>query len=97
MVELVDTLVSGTSAVKSMEVQVFFWAKDHSKNGFIFFCSNRIFLNLLLIANKPLLAEAEIKTLGKNHVIKEIESQYVRRGFKPVGNFLVFCRGLKVS
>ena len=26
MVELVDTLVSGTSAVKSMEVRVFFWA-----------------------------------------------------------------------
>ena len=26
MVELVDTLVSGTSAVKGMEVQVFFWA-----------------------------------------------------------------------
>ena len=27
MVELVDTLVSGTSARKGMEVRVFFWAE----------------------------------------------------------------------
>ena len=31
MVELVDTLVSGTSAFKSMEVRVFFWAEKYDK------------------------------------------------------------------
>ena len=31
MVELVDTLVSGTSAVKSMEVRVFFWADKNKR------------------------------------------------------------------
>ena len=43
MVELVDTLVSGTSAVKSMEVRVFFWAEKTFKQlvmllfeGFLF-------------------------------------------------------------
>ena len=38
MVELVDTLVSGTSAIKSMEVRVFFWAKKAARITGGFFC-----------------------------------------------------------